>query len=88
MKKSQQTAAALSVCTTLAVAIGTAQAGLSHDQSPFSMQDLGSGYLVADNHEGKCGEGKCGGKQEAEGKCGGKQEAEGKCGEGKCGGKQ
>lgn len=41
--------------------------------------------------EGKCGEGKCGGKSEMkqnmEGKCGGKKaEQEGKCGEGKCGG--
>ena len=31
-------------------------------------------------HEGKCGEGKCGGEKKAEG--------EGKCGEGKCGGEQ
>lgn len=42
------------------------------------------------NMEGKCGEGKCGGKKEMkqnmEGKCGGKKaEQEGKCGEGKCG---
>lgn len=40
--------------------------------------------------EGKCGEGKCGNKNEMkknmEGKCGGKKaEQEGKCGEGKCG---
>ncbi|WP_292996653.1 hypothetical protein [Nitrosomonas sp.] len=43
--------------------------------------------------EGKCGEGKCGGKNEMkqnmEGKCGGKKaEQEGKCGEGKCGSKK
>ena len=43
--------------------------------------------------EGKCGEGKCGGKNEmkqnVEGKCGGKKaEQEGKCGEGKCGSKK
>ncbi|HJU40053.1 MAG TPA: EF-hand domain-containing protein [Tahibacter sp.] len=38
-------------------------------------------------HEGKCGEGKCGGKTK-EGSCGAdkKKAAEGKCGEGKCGG--
>ncbi|MEA2078569.1 MAG: hypothetical protein U9P00_01695 [Pseudomonadota bacterium] len=93
MKKYKQTTVALSVCTTLAAAIGTAQAGLPIDHSPFSMQDLDSGYMVADNQEGKCGEGKCGGKKEAEGKCGegkcgGKKEAEGKCGEGKCGGEK
>ncbi len=40
--------------------------------------------------EGKCGEGKCGNKNDMkknmEGKCGGKKaEQEGKCGEGKCG---
>lgn len=43
--------------------------------------------------EGKCGEGKCGGKNEMkqnmEGKCGEKKsEKEGKCGEGKCGSKK
>ena len=58
MNKNRQTTVALSICTTLAAAIGTAQAGLSVNQSPFAIQDLGSGYLVADNHEGKCGDGK------------------------------
>ena len=48
--------------------------------NPFEVTSLGSGYMVADGHEGKCGEGKCG-----EGKCGSKKDAEGKCGEGKCG---
>ncbi len=47
-------------------------------ENPFEMRELKAGYMVADGHEGKCGEGKCG-----EGKCG-----EGKCGEGKCGSKQ
>ncbi len=69
-------------------------------ENPFASQSLESGYKVA--MEGKCGEGKCGGKSEhdakskegkcGEGKCGGKDKtvsksAEGKCGEGKCGGK-
>jgi len=69
-------------------------------ENPFASQSLESGYKVA--MEGKCGEGKCGGKAESaakskegkcgEGKCGGKAESsaksgEGKCGEGKCGGK-
>ena len=60
-------------------------------ENPFSMTELPSGYMVADKAEGKCGEGKCGGKSEKEGKCGegkcgeGKSEKEGKCGEGKCG---
>ena len=43
--------------------------------NPFGMSQLSSGYMVAESHEGKCGEGKCGGMK-------GKQ---GKCGEGKCG---
>jgi len=93
MKKHQQITVALSVCTTLAAVIGTAHAGMSTDQSPFAMQELGGGYMVADSHvEGKCGEGKCGGKKEVEGKCGegkcggDKAKTEGKCGEGKCGG--
>ncbi|MEY8205541.1 MAG: hypothetical protein RPR40_10780, partial [Bermanella sp.] len=49
-------------------------------ENPFASQSLESGYKVA--MEGKCGEGKCGGKAESSAKS-----AEGKCGEGKCGGK-
>ena len=60
MKTHKQTAVALSICATLAAAIGTAQANISIDQSPFAMQDLGTGYMLAASHEGKCGEGKCG----------------------------
>ena len=57
--------------------------------NPFAMTELSGGYKVA---EGKCGEGKCGGKAKkegkcGEGKCGGAKKKEGKCGEGKCGGK-
>jgi len=48
-------------------------------ENPFSMTELSSGYMVADSHEGKCGEGKCGGEKKA---------TEGKCGEGKCGGEK
>ena len=63
MKNHKHTTIALSVCTTLVTAMSTAQAGLSNKQSPFAMQDLGAGYMVAESHvEGKCGEGKCGGK--------------------------
>jgi len=62
-------------------------------ENPFASAELQSGYKLAANHEGKCGEGKCGAeKTKAEGKCGEgkcgaeKTKAEGKCGEGKCGG--
>ena len=59
-------------------------------ENPFEIRGLGTGYMLADGQEGKCGEGKCG-----EGKCGSKKtnkekkkekkDNEGKCGEGKCG---
>ena len=69
----------------------------SAEANPFSVQTLPSGYDIvnAGSHEGKCGEGKCGGKESkskegrcGEGKCGGDDAKgkEGKCGEGKCGG--
>lgn len=60
----------------------------SADVNPFSATPLNAGYDIVnaddhgdhDDHEGKCGEGKCGesdsGKDKGE---------EGKCGEGKCG---
>ncbi len=88
----------------MAMALGTvfatSLAGMqtaNADQNPFSMTQLSSGYMVADAHEGKCGEGKCGAglkdkaKSMKEGKCGegmkdkAKSMKEGKCGEGKCG---
>ena len=61
-------------------------------ENPFQATELTAGYNLADAHEGKCGEGKCGAEQKAkegkcgEGKCGAEKKAkEGKCGEGKCG---
>lgn len=70
----------------LALAIGAAFAGtiaasslVSAAENPFAMTKLNNGYeQVA--QEGKCGEGKCGGKMGADAK-----KKEGKCGEGKCG---
>lgn len=51
----------------LVAAIGTAVvaslasiATANADLNPFGMTDLSRGYMVADSHEGKCGEGKCG----------------------------
>ena len=67
----------------------------SAEVNPFSTTQLNGGYDLVNfgHHEGKCGEGKCGGEKSegegkcGEGKCGGeKAEDEGKCGEGKCGG--
>jgi uncharacterized low-complexity protein len=52
--------------------------------NPFAMSEIAGGYMVASSHmEGKCGEGKCGGKMMKEGAD--KAMKEGKCGEGKCG---
>jgi uncharacterized low-complexity protein len=83
---------ALAIGTTFAASLaGTSVANAA--DNPFGMTKLSSGYLVAEEAEGKCGgkkaedEGKCG-----EGKCGEgkgahthKAGVEGKCGEGKCG---
>lgn len=69
----------------------------SAEVNPFATTQLNAGYDLANygDHEGKCGEGKCGGKKAdkegkcGEGKCGEKKAAkEGKCGEGKCGEKK
>ena len=88
--------------TTLSLAAGTAfvaslamgsAANAAEGANPFAMNELSGGYMQL--AEGKCGEGKCGGKKKmkeegkcGEGKCGGdkKMKKEGKCGEGKCGG--
>ena len=63
-----------------AFAVNLATISVASAANPFAASDLGTGYQVAEQHEGKI-EGKCG-----EGKCGAnKKPAEGKCGEGKCG---
>jgi uncharacterized low-complexity protein len=69
-------------------------------ENPFALKTLSSGYMVADNHgdksgEGKCGTGKCGSNMKKskaeEGNCGAKESKEGSCGadkkakEGNCG---
>jgi len=90
----KKTALTLAIGSAFAASLTTipaAQAG----NSPFAMQQLQSGYMVADSHmskDGKAKEGKCGGKKEEEmkakeGKCGNTAKMkDGKCGEGKCGG--
>ena len=92
---------ALALGATFAVSLSSSPLANAAGDNPFSMTDLKDGYTVAgDEHEGRCGEGKCGDK-EGEGKCGegkcgdkkgegkcGDKEGEGKCGEGKCGDKE
>ena len=74
-KKSTLKPVAAALGTTFAVSLAVSPLA-NAAENPFSMNELSSGYMVADAHaEGKCGEGKCGDKKK-----------EGKCGEGKCGG--
>lgn len=93
--KSKKTSVSLAIGSAFAasmIALPAAQA----DNSPFAMQQLQNGYMVADNHAGdaKAKEGKCGGAKEKDmkakdGKCGNNAKMkDGKCGEGKCGGKK
>ncbi len=91
------TSTAKPLATVLGAAFVTAMAQAPATQAaenPFATTELQMGYKVAAHHEGKCGEGKCGGDKKAskegkcgEGKCGEDKKAarEGKCGEGKCG---
>ncbi|NCN44069.1 MAG: hypothetical protein COZ36_08805, partial [Piscirickettsiaceae bacterium CG_4_10_14_3_um_filter_44_349] len=67
----------LAGAATASMITGTALA----KEADFGFKNLEKGYenQLASSHEGKCGEGKCGGnKKSSEGKCGGKKEAEGK----------
>lgn len=67
----------------LAVALGAtlvaaATTQVNASENPFSSTVIASGYKVAMDMEGKCGEGKCGSKPkpkaEHEGKCGAKDD--------------
>lgn len=73
-----------SVATVLAVSLGTSVA--QAETNPFMAKPLSSMTLADNhhaNHEGKCGEGKCGGSMKTATQ---EKAKEGKCGEGKCGG--
>ena len=78
-KKSQLKPLSIALGTAFAASMAASNVATAAEGNPFATNQLSSGYMqVADKHkEGKCGEGKCGGK---------KSEKEGKCGEGKCGG--
>lgn len=86
MAKLNKTSIALAMGAAFAVSVGTTSIASAANtaENPFAMNDLSSGYMVAEAEkakEGKCGEGKCGGDMKKDGKA-----KEGKCGEGKCGG--
>ncbi|MDX5364621.1 MAG: hypothetical protein LPJ91_10765 [Pseudazoarcus pumilus] len=86
---SKQKLVSLALGSTFALASMGAVA--ANAENPFSASSLSSGYQVAANHEkgkeGKCGEAKCGAKDEKkeEAKCGAKDD---KKGEASCGGKK
>jgi uncharacterized low-complexity protein len=98
-KKSMKKPLAAAIGAAFVTSLSAAPVAQAGSDNPFAASSLSSGYQVASNHmEGKCGEGKCGGKKKVEkksegkcgeGKCGGKKKvekkSEGKCGEGKCG---
>lgn len=73
-----------SLTSVAAVLAATVTVPVQADNNPFVAKPLSSMIIASNhtNHEGKCGEGKCGGSMKAEEKA-----KEGKCGEGKCGGK-
>jgi uncharacterized low-complexity protein len=76
-KKMQLKPLAAALGTTFAVSLSMAPIA-NAAENPFAVTAFQNGYMVAGEHEGKCGAGK-----DAEGKCGAGKGAEGKCGAGK-----
>lgn len=83
----------LKTIVSVSITAGLLSAGMAHaaDSNPFQSQALEKGFMLADNHMEKGGEGMMGDKK-ADGKCGADKKADGKCGadkkmkDGKCGG--
>ena len=77
---SKKSIISLAVGSAFAATLGVAPIA-SAAESPFTIQPLDKGYMVADSGYGekKAGEGKCGGMKAGEGKCGAKA-SEGLCG--------
>lgn len=78
-------AVALAVTSAFVLTVGAAAVNAA--ENPFAFKSLSKGYQVADHHEdkskdGKCGEAKCG---HADDKKADAKMKDGKCGEGKCG---
>jgi uncharacterized low-complexity protein len=82
MNKTQKS---LAVAISGAFALSMA-APLNAAENPFAIKTLSSGYQVADHHEdkmqdGKCGAGKCGAEKKAkDGNCSADKAKEGSCG--------
>lgn len=68
-----------------AFALSLAATTVNAAENPFALKTLSSGYQVAEHHEekmkdGKCGTGKCGAEKKAgEAKCSAEKGAEGNC---------
>lgn len=81
-----QTQKSIALALSSAFALSMAATPVSAAENPFAIKTLSSGYQVANHHEekmqdGKCGTGKCGAeKKTSEGKCGGDKAKEGSCG--------
>jgi uncharacterized low-complexity protein len=77
-----QKSLAMAFSSALALSMATP---LNAAENPFAIKTLSSGYQVADHHEekmqeGKCGNGKCGAEKKAhEATCGADKAKEGKC---------
>ncbi len=76
MSKNTLKPIAAALGTAFAITLAAAPVANAQD-NPFSANELSSGYMLAEHHEGKCGEGKS-----KEGKCGESKGKEGKCGNG------
>jgi uncharacterized low-complexity protein len=89
-----QTQKTITLAIGSAFALSVAATTVNAAENTFAMKSLSSGYQVADHHEekmkdGKCGAGKCGAEKAKEGKCSAEKAKEGKCSaekaaEGKC----
>lgn len=76
MNKTQKT---ISLAIGSAFALSIATTTVNAAENPFAMKSLASGYQVADHHETKVKDGKCG-----TGKCGASKKKEAKSKEGAC----
>lgn len=92
----KSTSSIIALTLTSALALPVSATTVNATENPFLIKMLANGYQVANHHEekakdGKCGEGKCGAEmqdKEMKDKEQTKSDAktkEGKCGEGKCG---
>ncbi len=86
--KTRKNAISLALSASALVGSIAAASIVSADSNPFSFNDLGNGYMVADagdkvKKDGSCGESKCGDKKPVK-----KLTKDGSCGESKCGDKK